>query len=78
MTRMSTRRASRGDVNAVAEQRRDLSLELGEVEVSTAILHRGHEFGWVAPQVDGADTVAGSKLAQEAGPLAHEPVVDGG
>jgi len=53
----------------VTEQR--LGLELGQIEVGPTFLHGGHDLGGVAAQLDGANTVAGCKLAQEASPLSE-------
>ncbi len=63
---MSSRRARGGDAEAVAEERLGFGLEVGEVEVGTALLQGDHEFSGVSAEMDGADPMPWCKLGQKA------------
>lgn len=75
---MSARRTGGGDSDAVAEQGLGLGLELGEVEVGTALLQGDHEFSGIGAELDGGDPVPGCKLGQKAGRFSQQPIIGAG
>jgi hypothetical protein len=75
---MSPRRTRGGDADAVAEQGLGLGLELGEVEVGTALLQGDHELSGIGAELDGGDPVPGCKLGQKAGRFSEQSIIGAG
>ena len=74
---MGTRRTGRGDLHPVPEQCLYLGLELGEVEVGTAVLHGDYQLGGVSTELDRADPVPGRQLGQETSVLSEQAIICG-
>ena len=75
---MSSRRPRGGDADTVAEQGLGLGLELGEVEVGTAVFQGDHELSGIGAEFDSGDPVPGCKLGQKAGRFPEQSIIGAG
>ena len=75
---MSPGRTRGGDADTVAEQGLGFGLELGQVEVGTALLQGDHELSGIGAELDGGDPVPGRMLGQKAGCFSEQPIIGAG